>query len=61
MLPAPTFLPIPSHRLVAATVARTTRSYDVRRYRIVEAHGGEMTVESAVNVGTAFSFTLPLA
>ncbi len=29
--------------------------------RIVEAHGGEMTVESAVNVGTTFSFTLPLA
>lgn len=29
--------------------------------RIVEAHGGEMTVESTVNTGTTFSFTLPLA
>jgi signal transduction histidine kinase len=29
--------------------------------RIVESHGGKMTVESAVNEGTTFSFTLPLA
>lgn len=29
--------------------------------RIVESHGGKMTVESAVNVGATFSFTLPLA
>ncbi len=29
--------------------------------RIVEAHGGEMAVESTVNVGTTFSFTLSLA
>ncbi len=29
--------------------------------RIVESHGGKMTVESLVNIGTTFSFTLPLA
>jgi signal transduction histidine kinase len=29
--------------------------------RIIEAHGGEMAVESTVNVGTTFSFTLSLA
>jgi len=27
----------------------------------VESHGGKMTVESAVNSGTTFSFTLPVA
>lgn len=29
--------------------------------RMVELHGGQMTVESAVNVGTKFSFDLPIA
>jgi signal transduction histidine kinase len=29
--------------------------------RIVESHGGKMTVESIVNSGTTFSFSLPLA
>jgi signal transduction histidine kinase len=29
--------------------------------RIVEVHGGKMTVESEVNVGTTFRFTLPLS
>ncbi|MBM4421831.1 MAG: hypothetical protein FJ030_00400 [Chloroflexi bacterium] len=29
--------------------------------KIVESHGGKMTVESAVNSGTTFSFTLPVA
>ena len=29
--------------------------------RIVESHGGKMVVESSVNVGTTFSFSLPLA
>ena len=28
--------------------------------QIVEMHGGEMTVESQVGVGTTFSFTLPI-
>jgi len=29
--------------------------------RIVESHGGKMLVESTVNVGTTFSFSVPLA
>jgi signal transduction histidine kinase len=29
--------------------------------RIVESHGGKLNVESTVNVGTTFSFSLPLA
>lgn len=29
--------------------------------RIVESHGGKMTVESVVNIGATFSFSLPLA
>ena len=29
--------------------------------RIVELHGGRMTVQSAINVGTTFSFDLPVA
>jgi signal transduction histidine kinase len=28
--------------------------------RIVESHGGKMTVDSAVNMGTTFTFTLPV-
>jgi signal transduction histidine kinase len=29
--------------------------------RIVEAHGGEMSFDSTLGVGTTFNFTLPVA
>jgi two-component system sensor histidine kinase NblS len=48
----------------AADVAGSTQGTGlglVIAKRIVEAHGGEIGFQSALNVGTTFHFTLPMA